>query len=880
MPIETNQKITKENRDFSGKISQERAYEILSQGVVLTMEDDLKNETKRKQIKADLIPNDSPQKQQEAVFSEKPIFDPFLELKNLSLADEQEKKEEKDENLKSNNASKEPPKQQEQFVVKQEIKEEEESFNSLKPIAEEKDISTEQKDFNKAKKETAQKIFATEAGIKEIATSQALLLERKKAILEKIKLQKSNLEFLVAKTEDIKNKQTIIEKQEQEAKDGISKRNFEEQRWHLEEDLKKAQDIQWAQEEEIEKSQMALAKVESSLKLFNQQKEALTKEKFQQNVSLQNFSLMQQKRQLIDKNKNFIEQKNQIEQKFNEATIQKEKAAQELVLIVSEEAEIEKEEKRIQAEIQNSIQLAEKRKLEQERREIAQKRQIQEKKRWEAERKQETANNNFILIKEQFEKIKKEDGLLSQKVLEIDAKTKIAENKPPKEETTSSVVDFDFQKAINQNQESSQENDLTNKIPKLEEVVSNEKEIIEKIRLKAKAKEQELIQEQITKQQIAKEKQALSQEYKTEQEEKNREKAIATLKQIAQQEQLKAESGKLRGPILKEEILRKLSKNSLQEETNRKEFLLRINKKAKPLPKQRVNSFEENVIFHPMIKKSSLFEKIIVRFLIVVFVFGGLFGVYFGIVEIIKNQQEKQFLKNNEPLSTTSSEGLIQENWPEILPQSSTTQSTIENSSSTQSIETKATSTIPIISEPLISVATNNIFSYTGDNELAKSSMKSILEGEIEYNVFEQISVLNEENQTYLRPYEIFAVLEAVLPGETLLVKATSTMVVFSSKFGNRLGFIAQTEDAQKIKNSFLSQERQAEQNTESIFILMGKTVPAIKKYFSAISYKKVPIRCQTFTKEDLGICYFAYKNYFVWTSSLEQASRIVDKLE
>ncbi len=64
------------------KISQEKAYQILSEGVVFTMEDDLKEAMSQQRMKADLIPGQAkPIGKPEKFQPEKPYFDPF---KNLS----------------------------------------------------------------------------------------------------------------------------------------------------------------------------------------------------------------------------------------------------------------------------------------------------------------------------------------------------------------------------------------------------------------------------------------------------------------------------------------------------------------------------------------------------------------------------------------------------------------------------------------------------------------------------------------------------------------------------------------------------------------------------------------------------------------------------
>lgn len=665
-------------KNIQNKINQEKTYQILSKGVVLTMEDDLKDVMQKQKMKADLIPGyEKKEVGNQAVFAEKVYFDPF---KNF-----------------------------EKTVKDQE----------LKPVIEEK------KSLEPIQKPTAPQTIEPQS------TEQ--LLQKRREIYDKIKTQKANLDNLFQKIEAIKEQKNQIEKQEQSAIDALQKHNLEEQRWQIEEKFKQAQDLQWAQEEEIEKSQMVLSKIDND--------------------------------------------------------------SREFLAIIQEEQKIEEQAKNIEKQIQAETDTHERKKLEQERREIAQKRQIQEKKRWEAEKRP------------------------------IEAQL-------------------------------------------------GEKEIIQQIRLNAKEREQELIEKQVVQKQVSQEKQATNEEFKQKEEEENRQEAIEKLKQIAEQEQKKSFLGKLKGPFLKEEILKKLTKVSPEEEAQRKDFLSRISQRTKPLPRQKSKGFEQGVVFHPMIKKISLFEKISIRVLIILLIIGVGVGVYFGITKLMKKENINPLPFNN--VATTTENPI--ENWPSIFPNSTTTiATTTEQPATIAVIATTTTVILPPLS--LILVSKNNIFSYQEDFQTIVSSTLAALKNKIQYNFFEQISVFDENQQVFLNAMQFFAMIGAALPQEINQENGTSTILVFSSKFGNRLGFVLQTENTANLKNAFSLWENQAEVSTASIFDLMGKISPALKKTFANLKYKTTSIRCQTFTKSDLGICYGVYRNYFIWTSSFEQMARVVDKL-
>ncbi|MFH0932156.1 MAG: hypothetical protein V1819_01320 [bacterium] len=788
-------------------LDQEKVYQILSKGIVFTMEDDLKEAMQNQKIKPALIPKqvrieqkskENKELEAKPIFTEKAHFDPFQKL--------------------------EQPKVEFELIKKPE--------GSLAVREPSQSLSGEQ------------------------------LLQKRDEILEKIKKQKLELEEIFQKTEAIKLQKNQIEKQEQEAKDGQAKHSFEEQRWQVEEKFKKAQDLQWLKEEEIEKAQMVLSKIDSDYRIVQDRKRDLAKKQQEEQKFLQSIELAKQREEILEKNQEILKNRPEVEAKYNELLLQKSKIEEDLLVVIQEEQKVEEQAKNIEKQIQEVMNASERRKLEQERREAAQKRQIQEKKRWEVENLQKTIKENASFIEESLSRLKQQEQAVKQKIAEIDASLATSSALPlPSAITPSAPPPI-----------------LPEPEPKPLPPPSSP----------LPSQEQDLAQKKFIQEQIAREEKAMDQEQALRIEEENRQEAIKQLKQIAQQEQEKLFTGKLRGPLLKEEILKKLTKVSPEEEAQRKDFLSRINRQAKPLPHQKLKSFEESVVFHPMIKKTSLFEKISIRILIVILIVGFGFGVYFAIGKLTKKEQSVNPIP---PSNSTTTESPTTE-WPDMFPEDltqiivSSTNSTSSSQASPELVATtsapQATTTPPAIITPLISLITvskNNIFAYQENFQPIITSIEVMLKDQKPYNSFEQISIFDEKRKVFLNAAEIFEAMGAVFPVEIGQEIGTSTILVFSSKFGNRLGFVLQTENTVNLKNSFLAWESQAETSTAPVFDLMGKNSPAMSKIFKNVTYKKISIRCQAFTTSDLGICYSVYKDYFIWTSSYEQMQRIVDKL-
>lgn len=806
------------NKNFliqtSGRINQEKAYQILSQGVVLTMEDDLKTAQQEQKIKADLIPGQtkpelSPaliEQEPKEIFSPKPYFDPFASLKETEVKVEPQVKE---------------------VIVQEKI-----LAPELVPAKVNQDLEA--------------RLAEVSLELKKINEQINPILQNRNALLERLKLQELAVEKSWQKAQPIKEQQRQIEQKEQVEKNSEQKMAIEQQRWETEEKFREAEELRWAHEEELEKIQGLLSKISKDLKDLKDKKNGLEQEQIEIQKFLNNKRLLKDKEEIFAKNKEIFAQKPKFQETEKELQVQKEKIEKEILLITQEEQIIEQQTNNLEKQIQQITDSKEKRKLEQELWQIAQKRHNQEKARWEAENRKKETDKRIEEVKEKIVKLQQEEDVIMEKTKEIEAQVSVGNipPEPPKQEPVLLIE------------------------PKVEdlEAIAREKEAIEKIRLEAKKKEQEIVQTQVVQKQINQEAKETALELRQRQEEENRQEAIRKLKQIAEQEQKKESLVKLKGPVLKEEILKKLTKVSLQEETQRKDFLLRISNKAKKIGRLKPKSFEQGVVFHPMIRKVSVFEKVAVR-LFFVFLIGAIaFGIYFGVSKIKENKNSQNIAPNQ---ATTTSD--IQE-WPNLFPDNTTTtQQATTSDEGNFEIDIDSSMVMPV---SLIPTSNINYFAFGELNkESVSSSTKNILDKEILRNNFEQIIVSG------LTAPEFFQVLGAVLPQEVFQTASNTMAVVFSGRYGNRLGFILQTNATSALSKVFRSWESQAESNTADIFGLMGKTDPALVNFFKTIHYKGVSIRFQTFTKQDLGVCYATYKNYFIFTSSLEQMDRIVDKL-
>ena len=60
---------------------------------------------------------------------------------------------------------------------------------------------------------------------------------------------------------------------------------------------------------------------------------------------------------------------------------------------------------------------------------------------------------------------------------------------------------------------------------------------------------------------------------------------------------------------------------------------------------------------------------------------------------------------------------------------------------------------------------------------------------------------------------------------------------------------------------------------------ISGQEIPALVSYFKAANYQGATFRYQTLSRDDFGICYSIFNDYFILTSSGESMLKIIDKL-
>jgi len=110
------------------------------------------------------------------------------------------------------------------------------------------------------------------------------------------------------------------------------------------------------------------------------------------------------------------------------------------------------------------------------------------------------------------------------------------------------------------------------------------------------------------------------------------------------------------------------------------------------------------------------------------------------------------------------------------------------------------------------------------------------------------------------------------------------TLFTYSQIEGNRIGFVAEILDKNGLSDLLSSQETTMKDDFKTLFTLMEEEsafipYPYFKNANQVRGYTGPNFRFQTFTKNDLGICYLVSDYYLVFASSWKSMREIIERL-
>ena len=159
--------------------------------------------------------------------------------------------------------------------------------------------------------------------------------------------------------------------------------------------------------------------------------------------------------------------------------------------------------------------------------------------------------------------------------------------------------------------------------------------------------------------------------------------------------------------------------------------------------------------------------------------------------------------------------------------------------------------------------------------------LSGLLKGKVEPQGFTRVLIENKNENKILGLKDFFAAFETQSP-EGLLDKLDDdfTLFVYSTQAANRLGFVSKVEQTEGLLNLLKTWEGSMEGDTENLFTSLGKETPAVSSAFKTAFHQGVGFRFLTISREDFGICYAWFDDYFVFTSSFESMHKAIEKIK
>ena len=660
MEQKLGQEIEKKEETISDDKREKSVSEILDQGVILTMRDDM----------------DFLRREDESISVEKKIKREEM-LINMIKAKagervriEEEKKRKKREELEKRGKELEKEhKEIEEIKTKAKQKEMEIITKKQKELAEEKERERdkeieEQKTRMERSRIEEEKIIedirkraVEEAGqrkerlINEESLEEKLKKERAevKNKLEEILANKSPLEGEKTKLDGNKNmlrdilkdilkdeagledKKRLIEKREAEITDPAEKHKVEKERWVIEKNIKEIEQQKWKQLEDIQKIEKQIKDIDIKFEEFKREEDRL-KEIERKTINLQEKIKLEKEKEKINKEIELyhlqlaplISEKIELETKNGQMN-------KELQDILVQEAEIERKVKVFKQKAQEASDLEEEKEIGEKIWGMGQERQIIEKNRWEKEKEIDKSMDKMKEIDLSYRKIFVEKEKLEATIIEINNLLKDVTLSP----------DGVKKEEIEKEQEIPEEPKIETTKPESFSAEKDEKD--EKDELE---QEQENIISEIKEKLLAEEKAKKAEEFSNKTSEQDKKTVVEKegeeeqdiigrrRQEIEKEKKIENEKQTI---LAKEKILRGLEKISPDEEKERKKFLDRIKDKQAEAAKlgfsqgERVFTLEKpegEIIYRPLPKTQSSQEKILMRVLIFLLLISVVIAIY------------------------------------------------------------------------------------------------------------------------------------------------------------------------------------------------------------------------------------------------------------
>jgi len=263
-----------------------------------------------------------------------------------------------------------------------------------------------------------------------------------------------------------------------------------------------------------------------------------------------------------------------------------------------------------------------------------------------------------------------------------------------------------------------------------------------------------------------------------------------------------------------------------------------------PIPPEKEKIPLDTLIPKPSIRKPSPLTKILVRGAIVIIclLIAGFFYWFFG----VKKPPVKEVIPPTEEEIIPPEKEVVEK--PEII-----IPPALISVEETKEVEVSKTEEIP------------KVFSQLIGEEFPVGAFTRLLIKNISENRLASLEDLSTAFQIET-PVEIFQKLEP-----------DYTLAVYSQEQGKRIVLVGKIKEEEGLKEILKNWEKKIKE--EGVF-LSGEKIPTLVSYFRTSFYKEIGFRYLTISKDDLGICYAWFDDYFALTTSFESIKKAIDKIK
>ena len=179
----------------------------------------------------------------------------------------------------------------------------------------------------------------------------------------------------------------------------------------------------------------------------------------------------------------------------------------------------------------------------------------------------------------------------------------------------------------------------------------------------------------------------------------------------------------------------------------------------------------------------------------------------------------------------------------------------------------------------------SNISIITDNLDSVPSLISPYLTTNRDTDGYYRLLIQNKTDNTYVGLRQLFDIFKIKAPANLLNnLNDNATIFLYSNRGQNRFGFIASTTNAAGVAQIMKGWENTMEQDTDGLFKFLGKQQPSKQpgNFQNGVSSdQQITYRYIFFQPEsaNLGISYATYRNYFIFTSSVDSLTQIISQL-